>query len=150
MTSLGFFDALPLWLLFLLTVGFVLLSLEIGYRLGRRRRERGGPVEGPVDASAGAILGLLAFMPAFIFGMAATRDGARSAMIVQEAGVIGAAYRQADFLSNAEREQAQALLREYASLRVGKPGVAGYLERRAKAEQVLDRLWQASVRASGG
>jgi hypothetical protein len=36
-------DYLPLWALYVATVAFVLLSIELGYQLGRRRIRRTEP-----------------------------------------------------------------------------------------------------------
>ena len=68
------FRSVPLWALFLITLAMVLLSAELGYRLGRHRRTRSGEEkEAPVGAMVGAELGLLAFLLAFSFGVAEQR-----------------------------------------------------------------------------
>ena len=67
-------DALPLWSLFAVIIVLVLAAIEGGYRLGRYRHRRSdGEKDAPVGTMVGATLGLLAFMLAFTFGMAASR-----------------------------------------------------------------------------
>ena len=63
-------DILPPWVLFFVTVGLVLLSVEIGYRIGRTVRGKfEDERESPASSIAGVILGLQAFMLAFTFGI---------------------------------------------------------------------------------
>jgi hypothetical protein len=69
-------DAIPLWGVFVIVVMLVLAAIEGGYRLGRYRLHRSDTEkEAPVGAMAAATLGLLAFMLAFTFGIAASRLG---------------------------------------------------------------------------
>ncbi|MFO0947340.1 MAG: hypothetical protein U1D30_15625 [Planctomycetota bacterium] len=68
-------DLAPIWGLFAITGVLVFLSIEIGYWLGRyRRRNYQGERESPVGAIVGASLGLLGFVLAFTFGLAASRS----------------------------------------------------------------------------
>jgi len=63
-------DVLPVWALFLVTAALVLLSVEVGLRLGRRVRQKtDAERESPVSAISGSILGLQAFMLAFTFSI---------------------------------------------------------------------------------
>lgn len=82
------------------TVIFVgtLLSLEAGFRYGRRDIERNSLAHegtGAVDASAFALLGLLL---AFSFAGATSRLEDKRELIVAEANAIGTAYRRIDVL----------------------------------------------------
>src|SRR5690348_10734501 len=95
----GPLDHLPLWGLFGATVAVVLLSIEGGYRLGQSRRRRSeDEKEGPVGAIVGATLGLLGFILAFTFGLAASRFDARRQIVVEEANDIGTTYLRAGLL----------------------------------------------------
>ena len=63
-------DTLPAWVNFLVSVGVVLLSAEIGFRVGRAvRGKTKDEGESPALSISGVILGLLSFMLAFTFGM---------------------------------------------------------------------------------
>ena len=86
-------DYLPLWGLFPLTVAVVLLSLEAGYRLGRYRlRHSVREKESPVGEVVAATLGLLAFLLAFTFGMAASHHEDRRGVVLDEANALGTTY----------------------------------------------------------
>ena len=86
-------DVLPLWGVFLAVLVLVLAAIEGGYRLGNyRHRQSGGEKEAPVGAMVGATLGLLAFMLAFTFGMAAERFDTRKQLVLDEANAIGTTY----------------------------------------------------------
>ena len=74
----GGVDFIPLWGLCLASVLLVFLSVEIGFRFGRYRLSNAEhETEGPVTAMVGATLGLLAFLLAFMFGLASSFFEAR-------------------------------------------------------------------------
>jgi hypothetical protein len=91
-----------------LTAG-VLLSFEIGHRIGKRHLARipksSRRLSGTMEAS---VFGLMGLLIAFSFYGAASRFEARRHLIVQEADFIRTAYRWLDLLA----PQAQAQLRE--------------------------------------
>src|SRR2546429_6077350 len=88
MQSIGL-DVLPLWGLFVLILLVVLLSVECGYRLGKYRRSRQEQEkEAPVGTMVGATLGLLAYILAFTFGLAAARFDARRQVLLDEANAL--------------------------------------------------------------
>jgi hypothetical protein len=119
MLKSGPLDALPLWGLFLATVVIVLLSIEAGYWLGRYRRRRSEEEkEGPVGAIVAATLGLLAFILAFTFGLAASRFDARQQIVVGEANAIGTTYLRAGLLPDGRGPKIRKLLREYVDARL--------------------------------
>jgi hypothetical protein len=111
-------DFLPIWALFAVTLLLVLVTFEVGYRLGKRRRasseaEKEAPVGGMVQAS----LGVLALMLAFTFGAAATRFDSRRHLVVDEANAIGTTFLRAAMLP-ARGAEVRALLREYVDVRL--------------------------------
>ena len=118
MQTVGPIDALPLWALFIVIVLVVLFSVECGYRLGKYRRGRQEhEKEAPVGTMVGATLGLLAFILAFTFGLAAARFDTRRQVLLDEANAIGTTYLRAGMLP--ERvEEIRALLRNYVSARL--------------------------------
>src|SRR5215471_9222007 len=118
MQSNGPLDVLPLWGLFLAILLLVLLSVEGGYRLGIYRRSRSEEEkEAPVGAMVGATLGLLAFMLAFTFGLAAARFDTRRHVLLDEANAIGTTYLRAGMLPE-RGEQIRTLLRDYVAARL--------------------------------
>ncbi|MGD9635129.1 MAG: hypothetical protein AB7G28_01550 [Pirellulales bacterium] len=111
-------DYLPLWMMFVATVGVVLVAVEIGYQLGRYRRTHAPETDAPVGAMVGATLGLLAFILAFTFGLAASRFDERRRTVLDEANAIGTTYLRAGTLDEPERTETRRLLREYVDLRL--------------------------------
>jgi len=88
--SLMNFDFTPVWLLFSGAVLLVMLSIEAGYRMGRsscRRSE--DEKESPVSAIAGSVLGLVALMLAFTFGIVSDRYDSRKGLVREEANSMG-------------------------------------------------------------
>jgi hypothetical protein len=111
--SNGPLDALPLWGVFVAILIVVLLSVECGYRLGRYRRNRHEQEkETPVGTMVGATLGLLAFILAFTFGLAAARFDTRRQVLLDEANAIGTTYLRAGMLPE-QRNEIRTLLRNY-------------------------------------
>jgi len=112
-------DALPIWVLFLMTAALVVLAVEIGFRLGKIVTRRSSEErESPVSAIAGAILGLLAFMLAFTFSIASERYDTKKSLVREEANVLRAAWQRSDFLQEPAREKTKALLRDYLDNRI--------------------------------
>ena len=146
MSASGIIDALPLWALGIITVAIVLLSVELGWRLGNRNRQRAEKEkDAPIGAVVAATLGLLAFLLAFTFGMAATRYETRRSVVLQESNAIGTTYLRADFLPEAQRAETQNLLREYAALRVQGASTIVSHDGMAKAAALHDRLWAVAA-----
>ena len=112
-------STIPIWAFLAATILVVLLAIEAGYRLGRAAH-RHAEVEKvpPVSSMAGAILGLLAFMLAFTFGMVATRYDSRKALVRDESSAIRAAWLRSDLLPESDRGAAAGLLKEYVDLRL--------------------------------
>jgi hypothetical protein len=135
-------DALPLWVLFLCTVGVVLLAAECGYLLGRSRHPRvSEEKESPVGAMVGATLGLLAFLLAFTFGMAATRYDTRMQLVREEANAIRTTWLRADFLTEPQRSEVRQLLREYVNIRVEAVEKGSLPDVKNRSEEIQHQMW---------
>lgn len=137
------FHTLPLWLIYVFTVGFVLLALALGVLLGKfYRRKNGEQKESSIGSAVGATLGLLAFLLAFTFNMTASRFGDRKALLLGEVNAINNAYLHADFLLREEVTKAKELLAEYAEYRDYNPSEAEITpEALAKVEDLHRQLW---------
>lgn len=115
----GPLDAVPLWLLTVLTLFAVCAAVEAGYRLGRHRRQSADhEAEAPVGAIVAATLGLLAFVLAFTFSMAASRFDNRRQVVLDEANAIGTTYLRAGMLAEPQRTEVRRLLRAYVEERI--------------------------------
>ncbi len=117
--NLMIIDIVPVWLLFFITIGVVILATETGYRLGRKiwgneKAER----ESPASAISGTILGLQAFMLAFTFGIVSDRYDTKKSLVREESSVLRSAWYRADFLPEPDRIRSKALLKQYLDLRV--------------------------------
>ena len=97
----------------------MLVSMDIGYRIGHRRRssdpQTSIEVIGTVDA---AVFGLLGLILAFTFSGASDRLVIRRAQIVQEANAIGTAYLRTDVLPPSDQTGIQELFRAYLEARI--------------------------------
>ena len=96
----------------------VLVAIESGIRLGRRRQAQGRGKLEVSGAMVGATMGLLAFMLAFTFNAAATRFEARKTLVVKEANAIEVSWLRAGFLPEPARTTMRGLLRTYVGVRV--------------------------------
>lgn len=144
-------DVLPVWVLFFVSVGLVLLSAEIGYRIGRAVRgtdecER----ESPASSISEVVLGLLAFIVAFMFSMVSDRYDLKKSLVREEANAIRTVWRRSDFLPPADQERSKALLEEYAAnrLAVAQGNIDDRETIRTTAREAVDtqkRLWDIAV-----
>lgn len=138
-----------LGLFFVGTAALVLLSVEIGFRLGHAAHRRSeGEKESPVAAMAGAILGLVAFMLAFTFGIASSRVDARKELIRNEANAIETTWLRADFLEQPDRQEVKSLLVRYLDERLASVDARTFEEIDAiitKTRGIHDRLWAIAV-----
>ena len=142
-------DLVPLWLLFLAIFFLSGLALECGYRLGKWRHEHAAEEkETPVNAMVGSILGLLAFLLAFTFSLAATRFDARRQVVLEEANAIGTTYLRTRLLPEPQRSETAKLLREYVDVRVRGVAEGTVLEAVTRSEVLQESLWSEAVKAS--
>ena len=90
-------DALPLWAVFAGSFVALLVAAEVGYRIGQLRRATVQHENEPtVGAIVAAELGLLAFLLAFTFGLAATRFEARRTTLLDESNAVGTTFLRKD------------------------------------------------------
>lgn len=148
MQSEGALDFLPIWGLFLASLAMVIGSVEVGYRIGRYRRQNATieEKEATVGGMVGASLGLLAFLLAFTFGMSASRFDDRKQVILAEANAIGTCYLRADFLPDAERDAVRAHLREYVDLLIDAVRTGSPKNVIDKSETLMDLLWAKATK----
>ena len=138
-------DQLPLWGLFLAIIVLVLAAMEGGYRLGSYRfRQSGHEKAEPVGAMVGATLGLLAFMLAFTFGMAASRFDTRRQLVLDEANAIGTTYLRAAMLPE-RADEVRALLRSYVDVRLEAVQSGRAAEGILQSEDTQNKLWSAAT-----
>ncbi|MEW6360213.1 MAG: hypothetical protein AB1696_28025 [Planctomycetota bacterium] len=142
-------DAVPIWAIFAGTTILVVIAIELGYGLGRAVHRRSeDEKESPVSAIAAAILGLLAFMLAFTFGIVAERFDARKGLVRDEANAVRTAYLRSDFLPESDRGEVANLLARYLDDRLA------FTESRdldqvkkglIEADRIHRQLWEMAV-----
>lgn len=119
MKSDFWFDQIPLYGVFLFSVVGVLVCIWAGTALGKWRRNMPDHEE---ESSLGTIisatLGLLAFLLAFTFGMAADRFQTRKELLLNEVNIISTTYLRAGLLLEPHRTELRRLLTEYVDMRV--------------------------------
>ena len=152
MSSDFWLGQIPLWGIFGLTVAIVLLSIGAGTFLGqRRRRLPDHENESSLGTIIGATLGLLAFMLAFTFGMAADRFQMRKQLLLEEVNAVGTTYLRAGLLLEPHRSEIQKLLREYVDLRVDIVKQALHQKSEkfgdilSRSEALQEQLWSHAV-----
>jgi len=146
MQNTGPIDVLPLWALFIVILLVVLLSVESGYRLGKyRRSRREQEKEAPVGTMVGATLGLLAFVLAFTFGLAAQRFDTRRQVLLDEANAIGTTYLRAGMLPERGQE-VRDLLRDYVAVRLEAVQPGKLAEAIRRSEEIQQKVWTEAER----
>jgi hypothetical protein len=156
MKSVFWLEQIPLWGVFFLTTAIVLVSIWFGTFLGQRRRRKADrETESSLGTIIAAMLGLLAFLLAFTFGIAAELFQSKRQLLLNEVNAIGTTYLRADLLSEPHRSQIRKLLREYVDIRVnlareGRQKLVIKLQEAISRSEVLqDQMWSHAVAAAG-
>lgn len=99
----------------------------------------------------GATLGLLAFLLAFTFGLAASRFDSRRVALEDEINTIQTTYLRAELLPEPQRTKVRGLLREYVDMRleVVSPHVS-IGDAIGKSENLKRRMWKHAVEIGAG
>ena len=137
---------LPLWGVFLVTIGLSLAALEVGVFFGRRRRDKpaGEPAE-DVGALVGAMLGLLGFVLAITFGTQLSRFDSLKQLELDEAASIHTTWLQADMLASPHRERVKRLLEDYVDVRIEKVRARKIQEAITVSQDIQDQIWAESI-----
>ncbi len=148
-------NALPVWGMFVGTIVIVMTAIEAGYWLGRLAHRRwADEKESSTAGISTTVLGLVAFMLAFTFGIVASRFDARKTLVREEANAIRTAWLRSDILPDADRKESKKLMDQYLRARlawvqsrdVDPQRVNGTL---AEMQRMQERLWQIAVGAAG-
>lgn len=146
----GLFESLPITVVYILVALTLLAACDIGYRVGVHARTQ---VDSDAPASlgpmVGGLLGMLAFVLAFTFSMAASLYDLRKQNVLDEANSVGTAYLRADLLDEERGDIFRELLREYVSVRLG--AASGEVEMDAalsRSQAIHELLWDQAVEAA--
>lgn len=141
------------WVLFLLAVGILYGGAEVGFRYGRRYAGRTQPeVHSHVATVEAALLGLLALLLGFAFGMAMTRFETRRQVVLEEVNDLGTTYLRAHLLPQRHRATCERLLEEYVQSRIDflRAGTneTRSTEAQERTRRLQIRLWSVAVAAA--
>lgn len=142
-------NSFPSWIVFCASAVFFIFACELGFRYGRGVRLRRQEDDmGSTGLVTGSILGLVSFLLAFTFGIAASNFSERRGLVLDEANAIGTAFLRADLIAEAPQAEAfRALLREYVEDRasiglVKEMTMADTLQVIRDSEALQARMWQ--------
>lgn len=136
------FDQLPLPALFVITLTLTWLSLESGFRVGRwRGRAPDHELEAVVRTEVTVMGGLVTFILAFTFWIAATHFDSTRQALLNEANAIKMTYLRADLLPEPHRGEIRNILREYVDVRMEAIRKGKYDQAISVLEGLHDRLW---------
>lgn len=140
-------------LVWLLLLGGMLLSTEVGRRLRvKHLRAEQGEAKG-FGAVQGAVFGLMGLVMAFTFSGAASRFDHRRDLVVEEANNIGTAYLRIALLPEAARAPLQDKFREYMDSRLQAyrdvTDAARITQLLQQTAQHQDQIWKMAVEAIG-
>ncbi|MCE5186022.1 MAG: hypothetical protein LLF76_07855 [Planctomycetaceae bacterium] len=146
MAQAKWFDWIPLWGVFLFAGALILLSFVLGTWLAIRGGKRQEKPQGSLGTVCGALLGLLAFMLAFTFGISAQRFQTARLFLLDEVNAIETTYLRAGLLAQPHPAEIRRLIREYVDMRVElMSGSAAWTERLpqvlARSEALQGQLW---------
>ena len=137
-------DSVPVWAFFILIAMIALVPIEVGQRLGaRRRRMTEHEPEGPVGNAVGATLALLGFMVALTVGAATARFDTRKEALIDGVNAIETAFRNASLLPEPHKSESRKLLREYVEMRLEMPKLFGDPDRLRTLETRIRSLQQS-------
>ena len=138
----GIFGGFPIWVVFLGTLIVLAAAAKSGHVLGARTRTRLGESEAPdLGATLGGLLGLLALMLAFTFGMAGERFDWRKTLVVDEANAIGTAWLRTDLIPEPQAAQARRVLRAYTQARLDLAVSSTRALSITRSEKLQSELW---------
>lgn len=143
-------DYFPPWVYLVVTALVMFGAFFGGYRLAaRRRKELDKELDTPNDVLIGGILGLLALLMAFTFGMSAARFDTRRQLLLDEVDAIETAYLRAGLVPEPESRELRTRLREYVRIRVDVAKQPQTLPAVLKRSEALhDEMWTQAANAA--
>ncbi len=121
----------------------MLTSCEVGYRIGNRNKsEHDSDAPSSIGPMVAGLLGMLAFVLAFTFSLAASHHSARKQSVLDEANTVGTAYLRADLLDSAYGNEVKRLLEEYVNIRLQAAKTNEIAPAIARSLVIHKQLWQ--------
>jgi hypothetical protein len=142
-------DAIPVWILFAATVLVISMAIELGYRVGNTHPEPAKKDKEKITSlNVGSLLGLLAFILVFTFGIVYSRYDSKKGLVREEANIIRTAWLRADFLPEQDRSRTEMLLRKYVDLRLDAVRIKDpvkVLDVLKESDQIQHQIWEMAV-----
>jgi hypothetical protein len=131
--------------MFFIPLLLVLIPILLGQRYGIWRSKKLENVQNAsVGSAVGAAFGLLAFMLAFTFQIAASRYEARKELLLEEVTNIRTTWLRAGVVPEPFRSDTRKLLVEYVDLRIDLANDPSKLSSAmTRSQQILDRFWKS-------
>ena len=112
----SFFDATPHLIIFAGLMVALLISFELGFAIGKWLRT-GSDEERVVGPMVTGVLGLMAFVLALTFSMAANRQAHRMQMVLNDVNAISTAYQRSFLVNQAQGARIRDLPKKYTDVR---------------------------------
>jgi hypothetical protein len=145
---------LTFWFTAAALIGFLMLMMEAGRRLGIHRKAKDpDAADAGLNTIDGAVYGLLALLISFTFAGAASRFDERRHLIVEETNAIGTAYLRVNLLPEDVQPMVRQDFRDYVDARLAYYRGVSELNRRAvmadeaRVHALQDKIWNESVAA---
>ena len=131
--------------MFLVPLLVVLIPILLGQRYGIWRVKKSPDLQNAsVGSVVGAAFGLLAFMLAFTFQIAAGRYEARKQLLLDEVTNIRTTWLRAGVIPEPFRSETRKLLLEYVDLRIELASDPSKLSSAmTRSQQILGKFWEA-------
>jgi hypothetical protein len=129
--------------MFFIPLFTVLIPILVGQRFGIKRSKKPETIQhAPIGTVVGAAFGLLAFMLAITFQIAANRFDERKELLLDEVTNIRTTYLRAGLIEEPINTETKKLLVEYVDLRIEVGKDISKLEQSMnRSQQILDTLW---------
>ena len=139
--NFSFYHQIPLWLDFAIFLAVLLISLELGYRIGLRRKDAWTEIEeAGGKLSLTSMFAILGLMLAFTFSAAISRHEARKRSVIAESNALSTAFLRAGLIEDPVRSELRTALLDYARTRRSERD-------RTMTVARLERLFQESQEA---
>jgi hypothetical protein len=114
-----YIQSLPIFFIFFIVALLSLMSFEIGYRISKFVHMKTESMETKtIGQISTGLLGMLAFVLAFTFSMAASQHEKRKQVVLEEANAVGTAYLRAELIDEPYADELKQLLKEYVDTRL--------------------------------
>jgi hypothetical protein len=131
-----------------LLIAAMLLTLELGRRLGMRRVQQDATATDKGSAAVeGAVFGLMGLLIAFAFSGGISRLDIRRDLKLKEANALGTAWLRLDLLSPDDRSALQADFRRYLDLRLADARASVFRPDPA-VQEAQQKIWVRAIAAA--